>query len=185
MSMNNDKTPEKKTPTNYSKAEYSNITTPEEDNKKRSMAESIISDLANQRNEIDSIKEMLKLLLDQQNQLATMVNQITTAINNPGQQGTTNPTLPNQGLNIESLEAIGNVAEKVMSVWKSYKGSDNITPLISQDTLNKEMTDAFFDNLNTGKSINKFVKDSLQRNVTKKVIKGAFESIGHDEHAPQ
>ena len=171
----------------YSQAKYSNITTPTEDTRKKNIAEGIISDLANQRNEIDSIKEMLKVLLDQQNQLATMVNKITETINQSVQSSNAaNSQIPSEkGLNLESLTAIGDVAEKVIGVWKTYKGGDGPAPLISQEIVNKEMTEAFFDNLNTGKSINNFVKDALKKKATKQIVNSTMEALGHDEHPPQ
>ncbi len=168
----------------YSLASKSAITTPQQDERKRSMAEGIISDLANQRNEIDSIKEVLKVLSEQQNQLATLVNQQTQAINNLAPGNPQNPQSPQQGLNMENLEALGNVADKLMSAWKSYKG-DNAPALIDQETINREMQSAFFDNLNTGKSINNFVKDALKKKATKEILKGTMEALGQDEHAPQ
>lgn len=172
-------------PGNQSKAAYSAITTPQEDDRKRSMAEGIISDLANQRSEIDSIKEVLKVLSEQQNQLAVLINQQTQAINNLAPGNPQDPKLPQRGLNMENLEALGNVAEKVMGAWKSYKGDNNPVPLIDQETINREMQSAFFDNLNTGKSINNFVKDALKRKATKEILKGTMEALGQDEHAPQ
>ena len=172
-------------PGNQSKAAYSEITTPEEDDRKRSMAEGIISDLANQRNEIDSIKEVLKVLSEQQNQLAVLINQQTQAINNLAPGNPQDPQSPKQGLNMENLSALGDVAEKIASVWKSYKGANQPVALIDQETINKEMQAAFFDNLNTGKSINNFVKDALKRKATKEILKGTMEALGQDEHAPQ
>lgn len=172
-------------PGNQSKAAYSEITTPEEDNRKRSMAEGIISDLANQRNEIDSIKEVLKVILEQQKQFAVLVNQQTQAINNLAPGNSQDQQSQKQSLNMENLSAIGDVAEKIMGAWKTYKGDNSPVALIDQEMINKEMKDAFFDNLNTGKSINNFVKDALKRKATKEILKGTMEALGQDEHAPQ
>lgn len=171
-------------PGNQSKAAYSNITTPEEDNRKRNLAEGIISDLANQRSEIDSIKEAMKVLLEQQQQIVVLVNQQTQAINNLGGGNPQDQPLQQKGLNMENLSALGDVAEKLMGAWKSYKG-DNTPSLIDQETINREMQAAFFDNLNTGKSINNFVKDALKKKATKEVLKGTMEALGQDDHSPQ
>ena len=176
---------EKEPSRNYSLASKSAITTPEEDDRKRSMAEGIISDLANQRSEIDSIKEVMKVLSEQQNQLALLVNQQTQAINNLAPGNPQNPKTTQQGLNMDNLSALSDVAEKLMAAWKSYKGGDMPTPLIDQETINREMQSAFFDNLNTGKSINNFVKDALKKKATKEILKSTMETLGQDEHAPQ
>lgn len=172
---------------NTSKAAYSSITSPNEDeSKKRSMAEGIISDLANQRNEIDAIKQMIQVLSSQQTKLAEMVNQQTTVLNQLA-QGTTaaNPQLPQQGLNMDALTAIGDVAEKFMTAYKSFKGDSNPPALIDQETINREMQAAFFDNLNTGKSINNFVKDALKKKATKEILSDTMQHLGQDDHSPQ
>jgi len=149
-------------PINYSKASESSITTPEEDDtKKRSLAEGIISDLANQRQEIDAIKQTLQILANQQIEVNKMINNQTQILNQLSQGVAVTGTEAKQGLNMDSLSALSDVAEKLMGVWKSYKGGDKMPALIDQDTINKEMTSAFFDNLNTGKSINNFVKDAF------------------------
>ena len=169
----------------YSLASQSKITTPDEDERKRSMAEGIISDLANQRNDIDSIKQVVEVSSQQINQIALRVNELTQVINQlaPGNQQ--NPELPKQGLNMDNLSALSEAAEKIISAWKTYKGGDNPAPLIDQETINREMQSAFFDNLNTGKSINNFVKDALKKKATKEILKSTMETLGQDEHAPQ
>ena len=81
-------------PGNQSRAEFSNITTNEEDNK-RSIAEGIIQDLGNQRIDIDATKQAIQ-------QIAVQINQITQALNQLAQGST--PQTPEQGkINMESL----------------------------------------------------------------------------------
>lgn len=169
----------------YSLASKSPITTPEQDDRKRSMAEGIISDLANQRADIDSLQQVIKVVSEQQSQLAIIVNQQTQAINQLAGVNPQNPKLPQQGLNMENLSAVSDVIEKLMSAWKSYKGENVPVALIDQETINREMQSAFFDNLNTGKSINNFVKDALKKKATKEILKSTMETLGQDEHAPQ
>lgn len=172
---------------NTSKAAYSSITSPDQDNtKKRSLAEGIISDLANQRSEIDIIKQAVQVLVNQQVEFGSMLNQQTQILNQLAQgKPVTNSETPQQGLNMESLSAISDVAEKLMNVWKSYKGGDKMPALIDQETINKEMQSAFFDNLNTGKSINNFVKDALKKKATKEILSDTMQHLGQDDHSPQ
>ncbi|MEE9215751.1 MAG: hypothetical protein V3U54_13430 [Thermodesulfobacteriota bacterium] len=169
----------------YSLASKSSITTPEQDERKRSMAEGIISDLANQRADIDSLQQVIKVVSEQQNQLAVVVNQLTQAINNLAPGNAQNPQSTEKGLNMDNLAALSDVAEKLMGAWKSYKGDNAPVALIDQETINREMQSAFFDNLNTGKSINNFVKDALKKKATKEILKSTMETLGQDEHAPQ
>lgn len=172
----------------YSQAGKSLITHPDEDRKK-SMVEGIIQDLANQRNDIDSIKMGM-------GQMAEMMNQQTQALNNlaqtiqpqtaqsqqPGVQGL-------QGLNMESISAIGDLVEKGISAYKSLKGAPpSETPLISEGFIKERMVKSFMDDLDTGTSITNFIKDSLKKKVTKEVINTTFKDMGNHEpssHAPQ
>ena len=52
------------------------------------------------------------------------------------------------------------------------------------------MKQTFFDNLETGESINNFIKNSLKKSVTKSVINTSLKDIGQSnntnaEHGPQ
>lgn len=168
-------------PGNQSRAAFSNIKTTEEDNR-RSIAEGIIQDLGNQRQEIDSIKEMIKLLLDEQNGIKTALNQITQALNTTVKDG---GQLPTKGLNMDTIAALGDLAEKGVEVYKTLKGTPAQTSLIDQDFINKRMVESFMDDLETGKSITTFIKDSLKKKVTREVINTSLADMGKDTHAPQ
>lgn len=170
---------EEVSPGNQSQAGHSSITTSDED-KKITMVEGIIGDLSNQRSEIDSIKEAIKLMADQINGLTGAINQLV--------QGTVQPQTgqPSQALNIDNISAIGDLAEKAMSAWKMYKGEPQGAPaLIDQAFINKRMVESFMDDLETGKSITHFIKDSLKKKVTKEVINTSLQDMGKDTHAPQ
>lgn len=172
----------------YSGAKNSKITHPEVDAQKKSIAEGIIAELGNHTNEIDGIKQSI-------GQLAEMINQQTQAINQLGQQGIQQaappgPSLGGQSLNLESVMALGDVAEKLVGAYKNLKGAPPAaSPLIDQDFINKRMVESFMDDLDTGKSIGAFIKKSLQKNVTKGVINSTLKNIGDNvnepEHGPQ
>ena len=182
LNAENQRQNEEKSPGDQSQARHSSITSPDED-KKISMVEGIIGDLSNQRSEIDSIKEAIKLMADQMNGLTGAINQLAQGIVQP-QQG--QPTPPGQGLNMENISALGDLAEKAMSAWKMYKGEPTAAPaLINQDFINKRMVESFMDDLETGKSIGTFIKDSLKKKVTKEVINQSLSDMGKDTHAPQ
>jgi len=165
---------------NFSRAAFSHIKTPEEDNK-RSMAEGIIQDLGNQRQEIDTIKEMIKLTIDEINGIKTALNQITSVLNSSAQ----NPQTATKGLNMDTIAALGDLAEKGVEVYKTLKGTPAQTSLIDQEFINKRMVESFMDDLDTGKSITHFIKDSLKKKVTKEVINTSLADMGKDAHAPQ
>jgi len=181
LNAENDRQNNEVSPGDQSGARFSKITSNEED-KKRSIAEGIIQDLGNQRQEIDSIKEMIKVVLDEQNGIKTALNQITQALNATVQG---NPQTPAKGLNMDTIAALGDLAEKGVEVYKTLKGNPVPTSLIDQDFINKRMVESFMDDLDTGKSIGTFIKDSLKKKVTREVINQSLADMGKDTHAPQ
>lgn len=169
---------------NISKAAFSSITSPSEDEqKKRSMAEGIISDLANQRNEIDAIKQTLQILVNQQSEMAKMVNQQTQILNQLA-QGTpvTNSENPQQGLNLESLNALSEVAEKLMGVWKSYKGGDAAPSFIDQEYINNQVKKSVMGNFEVGEALISNLKSKL---VNKAVAAQVTDAMKENDHNPE
>jgi len=168
----------------YSQANNSKITHPDED-KKKSIAEGIIADLGNQRQDIDSIKQALTMIANQ-------INEQTQIINGLAQGTQVQTAQPPQGaapqLNMESLSALGDLLEKGIGAYKQLKGGPpSETPLISESFIKERMVKSFMDDLDTGTSITNFIKDSLKKKVTKEVINTTFRDMGNNEpsHAPQ
>lgn len=169
---------------NTSKAAFSSITTPNEDeSKKRSMAEGIISDLANQRNEIDAIKQMIQVLSTQQQEIAKMVNQQTQVLNQVA-QGTTaaNPQLPQQGLNMDSITALSDIAEKLMTTWKSYKGGETAPAFIDQQYINEQVKKSVMGNFEVGEALISNLKSKL---VNKAVAAQVSDAMKENSHGPE
>lgn len=159
-----------------SRAAYSHITTNEED-KRIGMAEKIILDLGNQRTDIDAVKLAVQQIAQQVNQITQAMNQIVNS--NP------NSETP-KALNMETITALGELAEKGMQAYKQFKGEPPAAaPLIDQAFINKRMVQSFMDDLDTGTSITNFIKDSLKKKVTKEVINSSLSDMGKDTHAPQ
>jgi len=162
---------ERVSPGDQSQARDSSVTSPDEDNRKKKVAEGIIAELANNRQEIDLLKQTIEKILDHLNQEVTP-------------QTETDPNA--KGLNIEALGQLGDLLEKGISAYKSLKGTPPGPPaLIDQEFINKRMVESFLDDLETGKSITHFIKDSLKKNVTKKVINTSLADMGKDTHDPQ
>jgi len=170
----------------YSKAAASSITTPSEDEqKKRGIAEGIISDLANQRSEIDVIKQAIQVLSSQQNEIAKMLNQQTQILNQLS-QGTTaaNPEIPKQGLNLDSINALGEVAEKLANVWKAYKGGDTTQDNFTQTIVDRSKKEAI-ESLDIVSLINQKVKKSLVNDIAGNVAGHVLNDTTETSHAPQ
>ncbi len=149
----------------------SKITTNEEDSK-RSMAQGIIEDLANQRNDIDQIKAGM-------GQLGEMINRQTQALNNLA-QGVPVTQTQQPKMNMESMAVLGDVAEKLASVWKNLKGNDTVVDEFTRQITENAKNEAI-ESLNIVSLINKKVKGKLVQDI-------AGDIAGHvikDEHAPQ
>ena len=170
-------------PGNQSKAAFSNITTPDED-KRMSVAQGIIEDQARQSEDIDVIKKTITEMGNRVNQLTQVINQLVNG-QSVQTQGATAQT-PQQGLNMESISQLGDLLEKGITAYKSFKGnSDAPQPLIDQNMINERMKQSFLDELDTGASITRFIKDSLKKKVTREVINTSFKDMGNAAHDPK
>jgi len=180
---------EKEESRNFSQAASSMITHPDEDAKKKSMAEGIILELGNHTNEIDSIKQAITMIGEQMNQLTAAVNQMGQSIQGNPVVSTPNGQPPAQGLNMETIGMIGDLVEKGIGAYKSLKGDpQGPAPLIDQNFINERMKQSFLDDLDTGTSITNFIKDSLKKKVTKEVINTTFKDMGNTHestHRPE
>jgi len=83
-----------------------------------------------------------------------------------------------QNDNMDKFTMIGNLIEKSGPLLDKLFPKGNSPALIDNETIVKEMKDTFFDNLDTGKSINRFIKDSLKKRVTKDIINTSLADIG-------
>lgn len=171
---------------NVSKAAYSAIATPETDAKSAVLG--LVNDVNQQREEIDRLNESMRYIADELQKTNTAVNKIWEHIQGNNTNSSTAIT-PN-GQQQPNIESLANVLEKISPVldriWPKNEGPQ---PLISQEVINTKMQQAFFDNLDTGESINNYVKNTLKKKVTQKVINESFKEIGQagglDPHAPQ
>jgi len=160
-------------PGNQSKAAYSHITTNEED-KKRSLAEGIIQDLANQMTEIDAIKQAI-------GQISTQINQLTQAMNQIANGAI--PQTPEQGkMNMETLNALGDFAEKAISAYKNFKG--NPAPaqsFLDQDYINEQVKKSVMGNFEIGDALVSNLKSKLMNKAVASSVSDALK----DTHEPQ
>jgi len=171
----------------HSQANNSRITHPDEDTK-RSAVEGIIAELGNHTVEIDGIKASINILSQQQTQIAEMLNQQTQAINNLAggnvPQGSVQGQ-PAQGLNMESIAALGDVAEKLVGVYKNLKGSPPAAPsFIDPNYINDQVKASVMGNFEIGNALINNLKSKL---VNKAVTASVTEALKdtNDTHAPQ
>jgi len=160
-------------PGNFSKAATSSITTNEDDNK-RSMAEGIISDLGNQRADIDAIKQAIGQMASQINQLTVGMNQIANGAI---------PQTPEQGkMNMETLNALGDLAEKAIGAYKNLKG--NPAPaesFLDQDYINKQVKKSVMGNFEIGEAL----VNNLKSKLVNKAVASSVSDAMKENHEPQ
>ena len=96
--------------------------------------------------------------------------------------------IPSEKINpMEKIEALSQLIQPLTEAYKLFKGTNENTvqPLISQEVINEKMKQNFFDNIETGESINNFIKTALKKNMTKSIINTALKDIGQTvEHGP-
>ena len=132
------------------------------------------------RKEIDKLNSSVTYIADELTKTNSAINTIAQALST-GQAPPSVSTPQSTGMDIEKLEVVGNLLEKVMGMYGQYKQMgqpQGPAPLIDQSIINQKMQQTFFDNLETGESINNFIKDSLKKTVTKKVINSSLSEIG-------
>ena len=166
---------------NQSRAAFSNITTNEQDSK-NSMAENIILDLGNQRQDIDFLKETSKTILNELNDVKRALNQITQVLNSTVQGSTNHASgLPEKGLNMESLSALGDLLEKGVSAYKNLKGTSPAPSFIDPEYINEQVKASVMGNFEIGNALINNLKSKL---VNKAVTASVTEAL-NDTHAPQ
>jgi len=167
-------------PGDQSGARNSKITTNEED-KKRSLAEGIISDLSNQRLDIDEIKGAIGIMGQQ-------INQITQALNQgvQTQQAQGQPIEQGKGLNMESISALGDLLEKGAQAYKNLRGgNENNVDAFTQQITDNAKAEAI-ESLNIVHLINKKVKGKLVQDIAGDIAGNVInDSTKTNTHAPQ
>ena len=160
---------------NFSKAAFSSITHPDEDDRRKKIAQGIIAELGNHTNEIDSIKQAIKTMSDQMNQLTQAFNQIASGTPQ-GQQGKT------QALNMESISALGDLLEKGAAAYKNLKGQGAPAPsFIDPEYINEQVKASVMGNFEIGNALISNLKSKL---INKAVTASVTEAL-KDDHNPQ
>lgn len=168
-------------PGDQSHARNSNITTNEED-KKHSMVENIIGDLANQRNDIDQMKSGMTQLLQMVNDQTAVLNQIVAGGN--VQAGQQQPA-GGQKLNMEALMGLGDVAEKLVSAYKNLKGSPAPTQsFIDQDYINNQVKASVMGNFDIGNALVSNLKSKLINKAVASSVSDALKDT-NTGHVPE
>jgi len=155
----------------YSNASTSEITSTDEDKAKlKALSEAL--GVTQQREEIDKLNTSVNYIAEKMTEVAKILDGQSKIINS------LNPNATPQPNEMDKFTLIGNLIEKSGPLIDRLFPHSSGPALIDNETIVKEMKDTFFDNLDTGKSINKFIKDSLKKRVTKDIINTSLADIG-------
>lgn len=124
---------------------------------------------------INRMKEQISELNNGQNAIIQKLSELITAFNTKAQSPE-----PDIGNPIDKINLITTLLDKGTQLYSTYKqnASPNVAPLIDQDFINKRMVDSFMEDLDTGKSISTFIKNSLKKTATKNIVNTALKDIG-------
>ena len=135
------------------------------------------------REEVDKLNTSVSYIAEKMSEDRNSINEILGILKNP-----TGTTIPSEKINpMEKIEALSQLIQPLTEAYKLFKGTNENTvqPLISQEVINEKMKQNFFDNIETGESINNFIKTALKKNMTKSIINTALKDIGQTvEHGP-
>ncbi len=158
------------------------ITTADKDTEEREKVKALSKLLGvdQQREEIDQLNKSMNYLAGKMGEIAKLLDAQSKVLNtlNPA-----NIQAPNQP---SKLEDFANLAEKFSPLIEKFFPQNSAPALIDNKIIQEKMVKGFFDNLDTGESINEFIKSSLKKSVTKQVINTSLKDIGKStvEHGP-
>ena len=136
---------------------------------------------------IPKINERLDELNISQNEIISKLSQIIAVINQGVPQASPIP----EGVQADpmaKMELISGLVDKAVNLYSTFK--QNQTPqgqpaLIDQNFINQRMVESFMEDLDTGKSISTFIKNSLKKTATRNIVNTALKDIGvNDSNEP-
>jgi len=159
----------------YSEAPSSDITSTDEDQAKlKALSEAL--GVTQQREEIDKLNTSVNYVVEKLGEFGKILDGQSKILNSLNPNATPNAAPQNDQM--DKFTLIGNIIEKSGPLLDKLFPKNQTSSLIDQDTINKKMVENFYDNLDTGESINKFIKESLKKRVTKDIINTSLADIG-------
>lgn len=135
------------------------------------------------REETDKLNTSVRYIAERMQEDRTSINEILQILKNP----TGNSIEIAKADPMQKLESLSQIIGPIMEAYKTFKGTDvqQEAPLIDGSIIREKMVKTFYDNLETGESINDFIKNSLKKTVTRKIVNQALSEIGSGvEHGP-
>jgi len=149
--------------------------------KKRDAVLNLIEDVTTQRQDIDKLNQSMSYIADKITQIAQVIDNQNKVLN----QLSGGQAIPTTGNNVKGqLSDLINspLGEKLMN--KLMPDTTAAAPLIDQQMINDKMKASFLSNLETGESINEFIKNAMKKSVTKTIINTSLKDIGQAGASP-
>lgn len=128
---------------------------------------------------IDELNQSQNSLIGKMSEMIQGMNNISSAING-NKQGSIGPDVSTSDpmAKMELISGLLSKAGEFYSIYKQNQTPTNQPALIDQEFINKRMVESFMEDLDTGKSISTFIKNSLKKTATKSIVNTALKDIG-------
>ena len=134
------------------------------------------------KQQIDELNAGQNAVIGKLSEIINGMNNLTNVVNGRAPQ-----EAPQVGDPMQKLELLGTILDKIGPLYQTFKQSQTPNapaPLIDQDFINHRMVESFMEDLDTGKSISTFIKNSLKKTASKNIVNTALKDIGSDNDEP-
>ena len=151
--------------------------TKESDDKIQALSNVLGINRINER--IDELNQSQNSLIGKMSEMIQGMNNISATING-NKQGSIGPDVSTSDpmAKMELISGLLSKAGEFYSIYKQNQTPTNQPALIDQEFINKRMVESFMEDLDTGKSISTFIKNSLKKTATKTIVNTALKDIG-------
>ena len=130
-------------------------------------------DMKSQREDINRLNQSMEYVGDKMGQMAKSQDEMIKVVNQLSKGG----NIPQDGVKGQLSELLDSkMGEKLID--RIFPDNTAQAPLIDQNTINEKMKASFLSNLETGESINEFIKNAMKKSVTKTIINTSLKDIG-------
>ncbi len=158
---------------------------PKDNSEDKIIALSKVLGIDKMKMQIDELNQGQNALIGKLSEVIQGMINISNAIN--GNRQITNESAPAIGDPMQKMEILSNIIDKGVQLYSTFKQNQTpqtSTALIDQDFINKRMVESFMEDLDTGKSISTFIKNSLKKTASKNIVNTALKDIGNDSDEP-
>lgn len=151
-----------------------------EDSQDKILALSKVLGIDNMKNQIDELNNGQNAIIGKMTEIIQGMNNITATIS--GQTPLTESTQENPLQKLQLIEGLISKAGEFYNIYKQNQTPHSAPALIDQDFINRRMVESFMEELDTGKSISTFIKNSLKKTASRNIVSTALKDIGNADN---